>query len=70
MSQYILYTKEHCPMCDLLEEKLIANKTEFIKETDEEEMAKRNITHTPMMDINGELYDIGSVLRMITERVI
>ena len=68
--QITLYTQKHCPQCKVLEDKLNANHIDYQINNSLEDMSQRNITHTPMLDVDGELYDMGAAIKMINEGMI
>ena len=70
MSKIILYTQKCCPQCKVLEDLLDKHKVQYEKNTDLEEMSRRNITHTPMMDVDGELVSMATAIKMINEGLI
>ena len=68
--QITLYTQKCCPQCKVLEDILNKNHIEYAVNDNINDMSQRNITHTPMMDVDGVLYDMGAAIKMINEGLI
>jgi glutaredoxin-related protein len=59
MNNVILYTT-HCPKCRVLETKLKSKNINYVEETDETIMQKKNIEFLPMLEVDGNLMDFAT----------
>lgn len=61
-----LYSLPGCPMCDMLAEKLDANKIQYTKVTGTDVMKIQGITHVPMLETeDGKLLSLADAMRYI-----
>lgn len=59
MNNVILYTT-HCTKCRVLETKLKSKNINYVEETDETIMQKKNIEFLPMLEVDGNLMDFAT----------
>lgn len=59
MNNVILYTT-HCLKCRVLETKLKSKNINYVEETDETIMRKKNIEFLPMLEVDGNLMDFAT----------
>ena len=66
----VIYTQEHCPMCDVLKTALKNNNIDFVEEKDVDLMLSLGITKTPMLHVDDQpdLLNLKSALNWIEEK--
>ena len=62
--EIILYST-HCPRCEVLEEKLKSKGIEYVEENSVEVMQEKGIMSVPVLEYNGELFDLGKAVKLI-----
>lgn len=65
MSKVILYSKEHCPMCKLLETELKSHNISFEKNMNIDEMFKMGIKSVPVLSVDGKLMGLAEAMRYV-----
>ena len=55
----ILYTKEHCPRCEMLKTKLKSKNIDFVEVDDESTIEALGIEFLPVLKVNDELLELG-----------
>lgn len=61
----IIMYSTHCPLCRVLERKLIEKNIDFDEITDEDTIIARGIKNVPMLDINGQLFTFAESIRWV-----
>ena len=66
----VIYTQNHCPLCDALKDTLKAKNIEFTEEKDVELMLSLGITRTPMLHVEDkpELLSYKEALKWLEEK--
>ena len=64
----ILYSQEGCPMCKAVELQLKKTNIEYTINKNIEEMKKLEISHTPVLSVDGELLAGKDILTWIKTR--
>lgn len=59
-----LYTT-HCPKCRVIEKKLAQKGIGYTEVSDVEEMRQRGFSATPMLEVDGKVYNFGDANRWI-----
>ena len=54
-----LYTKEDCPRCDMLKMKLKSKNIDYEEVTDESVIESLGIDFLPVLQVDGELLELG-----------
>ena len=55
----------HCPKCKVLTMKLNQKKIEYVVIDDIEEMKRQGFRSTPMLDVDGTIYDFAQALEWV-----
>lgn len=62
-----LYHQDSCPQCKMVTMLLNKNNIEFEANADIEEMKTKGITHTPALEVNGEILQGKSLIDWINK---
>lgn len=54
-----LYSKDNCSRCDMLKNKLNAKGIAFVEVKNEDVIASLGINFLPVLEVNGELLELG-----------
>lgn len=54
-----LYSKDDCPRCDMLKTKLNAKGIQFVEVKNEDVIASLSIDFLPVLEVDGELLELG-----------
>lgn len=54
-----LYSKDDCPRCDMLKDKLNAKGITFVEVKNEDVIASLGIDFLPVLEVDGELLELG-----------
>ena len=63
----VLYSTEHCPMCNMLKQKLNAAKLEYEICTDVDQMLQLGIHSVPKMLADGKLLNLSEAVKYINQ---
>ena len=61
----VLYTQEFCPQCEGIKRLLKQKGISYMENRDVDEMAAKGITHTPMMEVDGEMMSATNAINWI-----
>ena len=54
-----LYSKDDCPRCDMLKDKLNAKGITFVEVKDEDVITSLGIDFLPVLEVDGKLLELG-----------
>ena len=54
-----LYSKDNCPRCDMLKDKLNAKNVAFIEVKNEDVITSLGIEFLPVLEVDGQLLELG-----------
>ena len=64
----IMYSKNNCPLCDVLREKLTAAGIEYTEVKDIDELRAMGIDRTPVLKVDGKMMYLAEANKWIKDR--
>ncbi len=65
----VIYKTEHCPMCQMLQNKLNEKNIEYKTISDPEILKKKKITFVPVLETQEKMLGLAEALKWIGEQI-